>query len=61
MKFFSILCILRDTNIKVYSGLQVMLNVKGEVSVLNQAPRHEDVLGSEGVAPRILNLGAVWK
>jgi hypothetical protein len=24
------------------------------VPVLNQAPRHEDVLGSGGIAPRIL-------
>jgi hypothetical protein len=26
-------------------------------SVLNQAPRHEDVLGSGGESPRIRNLG----
>jgi hypothetical protein len=25
--------------------------------VLNQAPRHEDVWGNGGIAPRILNLG----
>jgi hypothetical protein len=30
------------------------------VPVLNQAPRHEDVLGSGGTAPRILNLGSRW-
>jgi hypothetical protein len=29
------------------------------VSVLNDAPRHEDVRGSRNVAPRILNLGMV--
>jgi len=34
--------------------------VKGKskvVSVLNSAPRHEDVWGSEGIVPRIINLG----
>jgi len=29
------------------------------VSVLNDAPRHKDVRGSSGIAPRILNLGMV--
>jgi hypothetical protein len=29
--------------------------------VLNQEPRHEDVLGGVGMTPRILNLGARWK
>jgi hypothetical protein len=29
--------------------------------VLNEAPRHEDVLGSGGIAPRILNLGTRWR
>jgi hypothetical protein len=27
------------------------------VPVLNEAPRHENVLGSGGIAPRILDLG----
>jgi hypothetical protein len=29
--------------------------------VLNEAPRHEDVLGSGGIAPRILNPGTRWR
>jgi len=29
--------------------------------VLNLVPHHEDVLGSGGVAPRILNLGTEWR
>jgi hypothetical protein len=33
----------------------VKVKVKGKVvPVLNQAPRHEDVLGSGGIAPPIL-------
>jgi hypothetical protein len=33
--------------------------IKGKViHVLNQAPRHEDVWESGGIAPRILSLGA---
>jgi len=28
--------------------------------VLNYAPRHEDVLGSGGISPRIFNLGTRW-
>jgi hypothetical protein len=38
--------------------------IKGKrkvVPVLNEAPRHEDVLGSEGTAPRILDLGTRWR
>jgi hypothetical protein len=31
------------------------------VPVLNQAPRHEGVLESEGIAPRILDLGSRWR
>jgi hypothetical protein len=32
--------------------------VKGKVvAVLNEAPRHVGVLGSEGIDPRILDLG----
>jgi hypothetical protein len=35
---------------------------KGKVvPVLNQAPRHEDVLGSGGIAPRVLDLGTRWR
>jgi hypothetical protein len=37
-----------------------MLNVKVKVKivpVLNQPPRHEDVLGSGGIVPRILDFG----
>jgi hypothetical protein len=29
--------------------------------VLNQAPRHEDVLGSGNIVPRILDLGTRWR
>jgi hypothetical protein len=29
--------------------------------VLNKAPRHEDVLESRGIAPRILDLGTRWR
>jgi hypothetical protein len=32
-----------------------------DVPVLNLAPRHEDVLGSGDIAPRILDLGTRWK
>jgi len=36
--------------------------VKGKVvPVLNQATRHEDVLESGGLAPRILHLGTRWR
>jgi hypothetical protein len=31
------------------------------VPVLNEAPRHEDVLGSGGIAPHILDLGIRWR
>jgi hypothetical protein len=32
-----------------------IIKVKGKVvTVLNQAPHHEDVLGSGGIAPRVL-------
>jgi hypothetical protein len=31
------------------------------VPVLNQASRHEDVLGSGGIAPRILDIGTRWR
>lgn len=35
---------------------------KGEVvPMLNQAPRHDQVWWSEGVAPRTLDLGTSWK
>jgi hypothetical protein len=35
---------------------------KGKViTVLNYAPRHEDLSGSGGIAPRILNLGTRWR
>jgi hypothetical protein len=35
---------------------------KGKViPVLNQAPCHEGVLGSGGMAPRILDLGTRWR
>jgi len=49
-----------------------MTNRKGKVvSVLNQAPHHEDILclikhqavetyGGRGIAPRILTLGSRW-
>jgi len=33
----------------------------GKVPVLNEVPRHEEVLGSGGLAPRILNLGSRWR
>jgi hypothetical protein len=31
------------------------------VPVLNYVPRHEDVLGRGGIAPRILDLGTRWR
>jgi hypothetical protein len=31
-----------------------------DVSVFNQAPRHEDVRGNGGITPRILILGTRW-
>jgi len=31
------------------------------VPVLNQAPRHEDVLEVGGIAPRILDFGTKWR
>jgi hypothetical protein len=35
---------------------------KGKVDlVLNSASRHEDVLGSGDIAPRILDLGTRWR
>jgi len=34
---------------------------KGKVPVLNKAPCREDVSGSGGIVPRILNLGARWR
>jgi hypothetical protein len=38
------------------------VKVKGKVlPVLSQAPRHEDVLGIGGIAPRILDLGIRWR
>jgi hypothetical protein len=37
----------------------IKLKFKGKVvPMLNYAPRHENVRGSGGIAPRILNLGA---
>jgi hypothetical protein len=36
--------------------------VKGKfVSMLNQLPCNEDVWESGGIAPRILNLGTIWR
>jgi len=29
--------------------------------VFNEAPRHEDVLESGGIAPSILNVGTTWR
>jgi len=35
---------------------------KGKVvPVFNEAQRHEDVLGSGGIAPLILDLGTRWR
>jgi len=31
------------------------------VPVLNYASQHEDVLGSAGIVPRILDLGIRWR
>jgi hypothetical protein len=45
-----------------FSRKTVKVKVKGKfVPVLNQAPRHEDVWGSGGIAPCILNLGTRWR
>jgi hypothetical protein len=34
---------------------------KGKIFlVLNQAPHHDDIRGSGGIAPCILNLSATW-
>jgi len=39
-----------------------LIQSKGKVaSVRNWAPRHEGVLGSGGIAPRILHLGTRWR
>jgi len=29
--------------------------------LLKETPRHSDILGNGGVAPRILNLGIIWR
>jgi hypothetical protein len=43
------------------SNLLCLLFVESKVvPVLNQVPRHEDVMGSGGIAPYILNLGNRW-
>jgi hypothetical protein len=45
-----------------YPGRLVTLKGKGKVvPVLNYAPRHEDVLESGGIAPRILYLATRWR
>jgi len=36
------------------------MKIRKVFPVLNQVPRLENVLGSEGITPRILNLGARW-
>jgi len=41
--------------------LNLTRNKGKAVAVLKQAPRHEDVLGSRCVVPRILNLGTRWR
>jgi hypothetical protein len=47
---------------KKFEGSLYITKVKGKVvPVLNQAPRHEGVLGSGGIAPRILDLGTSWR
>jgi hypothetical protein len=35
----------------------LMLVIASFYALLNSAPRHEDILGSGGIAPRILILG----
>jgi hypothetical protein len=46
---------------------QVKVNVNVKVKVMfplcvfNLTPRHEGVSGSEGIAPRILDLGTRWR
>jgi len=42
------LCLTEDHTMKTYP-------------VLNHTPRHENVLGSGGIFPRILNLGTKWR
>jgi hypothetical protein len=39
----------------------ISLKCKGVFPVLNQAPRHEDILENGGIAPRILGLGTRWR
>jgi hypothetical protein len=46
------------SNFVIYTGH--LRNCK-VVSVLNQAPRHEGVLGSGGIAPCILDLSTRWR
>jgi hypothetical protein len=49
------MCETKDIIVMNYAG-------KGKVSsVLNQEPRHENVSGSGGIAPLILNLGTRWR
>jgi hypothetical protein len=38
-----------------------MYNVKLSLCLINWAPHHEDIWGTEGTAPLILNLGTRWK
>jgi hypothetical protein len=41
---------------------QQAVKVKAKLSLcFNRAPRHESVLGSGGIAPRILDLGTRWR
>jgi hypothetical protein len=44
----------------VYNVLNIKVEVK-IIPVLNEAPRHEDVLGSGGIAPRIFDLITRWR
>jgi hypothetical protein len=55
-------------NTRLCSGLRQQCfnldvqSIKGKfVPVLNEAPRHEDVLGSGGIAPHIFDLGTTWR
>jgi hypothetical protein len=47
--------------IRLRCGVKVKVKVKLSLSFLNWSPRHEGLLGSGGIPPRIIELGTRWR
>jgi hypothetical protein len=52
---------IRGPTLKSDTVIIWIIKVKYLSLCFNWAPRHEGVLGSGGIAPRILDLGTIWR